>query len=125
MAPSDMHLLRTEIVDAAVPVVRVTGELDISTVAQLVRVIGAAASGAAVKPPRLVVDLTALEFCDSTGLRALIGAVKEVHVLGGKVVLAVAPAGMLDHLLELSGLREFLRVTDTVDAAVARLTPRS
>jgi anti-sigma B factor antagonist len=120
-----MHLLRTEILDAGVPVVRVTGELDISTVAQLVRVIGAAASGAAVKPPRLVVDLTALEFCDSTGLRALIGAVKEVHVLGGKAVLAVAPAGMLDHLLELSGLREFLRVTDTVDAAVARLTPRS
>lgn len=125
MAPSDMHLLSTEIVDAGVPVVRVTGELDISTVAQLVRVIGAAASGAAVKPPRLVVDLTGLEFCDSTGLRALIGAVKEVHVLGGRVVLAVAPGGTLDVLLNLSGLREFLRVADSLDAAVARVRFRS
>jgi anti-sigma B factor antagonist len=120
-----MPLLSTEVVDAAVPVVRVSGELDISTVAQLCRAIAATATGAAVKPPRLVVDLTALEFCDSTGLRALIGAVKEVGVLGGKAVLAVTPAGTLDHLLNLSGLREFLRVADSVDAAVARLTPRS
>ena len=125
MAPSDMHLLSTEIVDAGVPVVRVTGELDISTVGQLVRVIGAAARGAAVKPPRLVVDLTELAFCDSTGLRALIGAVKEVHVLGGRVVLAVAPGGTLDVLLDLSGLREFLRVADSLDAAVARVRFRS
>jgi anti-anti-sigma factor len=120
-----MHLLSTEIVDAGVPVVRVTGELDISTVGQLVRVIGAAARDAAAKPPRLVVDLTELAFCDSTGLRALIGAVKEVHVLGGRVVLAVAPGGTLDVLLNLSGLREFLRVADSLEAAVARVRFRS
>jgi anti-sigma B factor antagonist len=125
MARSDMHLLSTEIVGADVPIVRVTGELDISTVAQLCRAIQTAATAAALKPPRLVVDLMALEFCDSTGLRALIGAVKEVHVLGGKVVLAVEPAGRLDHLLDLSGLREFLRVSDSLDAALARLTARS
>jgi anti-sigma B factor antagonist len=119
-----MHLLSTEIVDAAVPVVRVSGELDISTVAQLCRAIATAAAGGA-RPPRLVVDLIGLEFCDSTGLRALIGAVKEVHVLGGKAVLAVAPEGTLDRLLDLSGLREFLRVSDSVDAAVLRLTTRS
>jgi anti-sigma B factor antagonist len=125
MASSDQHVLSTEIVDAGVPLVRVTGELDISTVAHLCRTVAAAATGAAVKPPRLVIDLMALDFCDSTGLRGLIGAVKEVHVLGGKAVLAVEPDGMLDHLLDLSGLREFLRVTDTVDAAVERLRARS
>jgi anti-sigma B factor antagonist len=125
MAPSDMHLLSTELSDAGVPVVRVTGELDISTVAQLCRAIATAATAAAVKPPRHVVDLMALDFCDSTGLRALIGAIKEVQVLGGKAVLAVDPGSMLDRLLDLSGLREFLRVTDSVDAAVARLTARA
>jgi anti-sigma B factor antagonist len=121
MAPSDVHILSTEIVDAAVPIVRATGELDISTVAQLCRVINTAATGAASRSPRLVVDLMGLSFCDSTGLRALIGAVKEVQVLGGKVVLAVEPAGMLDRLLELSGLREFLRVSASVDIALERL----
>jgi anti-sigma B factor antagonist len=123
MAPSDVHLLSIELSDAGVPIVRVTGELDISTVAQLCRAIAAAAT--ALKPPRLVVDLMALDFCDSTGLRALIGAIKEVQVLGGKAVLAVEPGGMLERLLDLSGLREFLRVTDSVDAAVARLTARA
>jgi anti-sigma B factor antagonist len=123
MAPSDVHVLSTEIVDAPVPIVRVTGELDISTVAQLCRAIHTAAVGAP-KPPRLIADLTALTFCDSTGLRALIGAVREVDVLGGKAVLAVKPGGMLDHLLDLSGLSEFLRVTDSVEAAGRRLTAR-
>ncbi len=123
MAPSDLHILSTEIVDAPVPIVRVTGELDISTVAQLCRAIDTAASGASLKPPRLVVDLMGLEFCDSSGLRALIGAAKEVRVLGGRVVLAVDPDGALARLLDLSGLREFLRVSDSLEAALARLAP--
>jgi anti-sigma B factor antagonist len=121
MAPSDVHILSTEIVEARVPIVRVRGELDISTVAQLARVLRTAATGAARKPPRLVVDLMGLEFCDSSGLRALIGAVKEVQVLGGRVVLAVERDGALDRLLELSGLREFLRVSESVEIALARL----
>ena len=75
--------------DAPVPIVRVGGELDLSTAAQLCRAIQTAASEAALRPPRLVVDLTGLEFCDSTGLGALVGAVREVRVLGGKAVLAV------------------------------------
>jgi anti-sigma B factor antagonist len=119
-----VHVLSTEIVDAPVPIVRVSGELDISTVAQLCRAVHVAATEAA-KPPRLIVDLLALTFCDSTGLRALIGAVKEVDVLGGRAVLAVTRDGMLDRLLDLSGLSEFLRVTDSVEAAARRLTARS
>ena len=122
MAPSDVHILSTEIVDAPVPIVRARGELDISTVAQLARTLHVAATGAARKPPRLVVDLMELDFCDSSGLRALIGAVKEVQVLGGRIVLAVEPGGALDRLLELSGLREFLRVSESVEIAVERLS---
>jgi anti-sigma B factor antagonist len=117
------HVLSAEILDGPVPLVRVAGELDISTVAQLCRAIHVAAPGA-VRPVRLIVDLTALTFCDSTGLRALIGAVKEVDVLGGRAVLAVQRDGMLDRLLDMSGLSEFLRVTDSVEAAERRLTPR-
>ena len=114
--------LRAELVDGPIPVVRVTGDLDISTVAQLCRAIHTAASK--TPRPRLIVDLTGLEFCDSTGLRGLIGGVKEVDVLGGKAVVAVEPGGMLDRLLDLSGLSEFLRVTDSVEAAERRLTGR-
>ena len=70
----------------------------------------------------MVIDLTGVSFCDSTGLRALIGAVREVEVLGGRAVVAAEPGGALDRMLTLSGLREFLRVSDSADAAAARLT---
>jgi anti-anti-sigma factor len=115
MAPSDAHVLRAEIVDAPVPVVRATGELDLSTVAQLCHTIHTAATATA--RPRLIVDLSGLGFCDSTGLRGLIGAIKEVGVLGGRAVVVVEAGGMLDRLLDLSGLREFLRVTDSLETA--------
>jgi|SRR3954451_1431049 anti-sigma B factor antagonist len=119
MAPRDAHVLRAEIIDAPVPLVRATGELDLSTVAQLCHMIHTAATTSARS--RLIVDLTGLEFCDSTGLRGLIGAIKEVGVLGGKAVVVVEPGGTLDRLLDLSGLREFLRVTDSVETARNRL----
>ena len=114
--------LHAELVDGPVPIVRVTGDLDISTVAHLCRAIHTAATRA--PRPRVIVDLTGLAFCDSTGLRGLIGGVKEVDVLGGKAVVAVQPGGMLDRLLDLSGLSEFLRVSDSVEAAERRLTGR-
>ena len=120
MAPTDLQLLTTEIVDAPVPIVRVGGELDLSTAAQLCRRSTPRAE-AALRPPRLVVDLTELEFCDSTGLGALVGAVREVRVLGGKAVLAVTPGSTLDRLLDLSGLGEFLRVEASAEAALRRL----
>ena len=121
MAPTALQLLTTEIVDAPVPTIRVSGELDLSTAAQLCHAIQAAAAGAALRPPRVVVDLTELGFCDSTGLGALVGAVREVKVLGGKAVLAVTPGSTLDRILDLSGLREFLRIADSADAALRRL----
>jgi anti-sigma B factor antagonist len=119
MAPTDVRPLRVEIADGPVPLIRLDGELDLSTVTQLTGAIERAAAPA--RRPRLVVDLTGLEFCDSTGLRALICAVREVEVLGGRVVVAVAPDGPLDRLVELAGLREFLRVADSPEAALRRL----
>jgi anti-sigma B factor antagonist len=122
MAPTDLQLLTTEIVEGPVPIVRVGGELDLSTAAQLCRAIETAtAAASAPRPPRVIVDLTELTFSDSTGLGALVGAVREVRVLGGRAVLAVKPGSTLDRLLDLSGLGEFLRVEDSAEAALRRL----
>jgi anti-sigma B factor antagonist len=114
------HVLSAEIVDGPVPLVRVGGELDISTVAQLCRAIHVAATGA-VRPPRLIVDLTALTFCDSTGLRALIGASTELRVSGGRLAIACLSGGPVGRLFDIVGARETLRVHDTADAALASL----
>ena len=123
MASTDLSLLSTEVLDGPVPVVRATGELDLNTAPQLCSVIQRAATGTRLRRPRVVIDLVELGFCDSTGLRALIGAVREVEVLGGVAVVAAAPEGALDRLLELSGLREFLRVASSAEDALRRLRP--
>lgn len=102
------------------PVVRATGELDIDSAPRLCAAIEEAARMS--RPPRVVIDLVGVSFCDSTGLRALIGAVREVEVLGGRAVVAAEPDGALDRLLVLSGLGEFLRVSDSAEAAAERLT---
>jgi anti-sigma B factor antagonist len=117
MAPSQPQVLSLEVVSGPVPVVRAVGELDLSTAGRLCRAINGAAAGGS----RVMIDLTGLEFCDSTGLRALIGAVREVEVGGGKAALAVTPGGVLDRLLALTGLGEFTRIADTPAEALKRL----
>jgi anti-sigma B factor antagonist len=119
MAPTPTQVLTMEIVPGPVPVVRVVGELDLSNAARLCRAIHAATSDS--RRPRLMIDLTELEFCDSTGLRALIGAVRELEIGGGKAALAVTPGGSLDRLLQLTGLHEFTRIADSPTAALHRL----
>jgi anti-anti-sigma factor len=105
VAPITQQDLTAEIVDGPVPVVRVRGELDLSTAARLCRAIQAAAAR------RVVIDLRELVFCDSTGLRALMHAVREIEVLGGKATVVVTPDGAVDRLLEMTGASEFLRVS--------------
>jgi anti-sigma B factor antagonist len=107
----------TREVDDGVAVVRAAGELDLATASQLVRAIDVAAYGRG--RPRILVDLAAVEFCDSAGLRALLGAAREVEARAGRLVVAVAPGGAVDRLLEIAGLREFLHVRAPDDARLA------
>jgi anti-sigma B factor antagonist len=102
--------------EGAVAVVRASGELDLATAPQLVRAISASAGG---PRPRVLVDLAAVVFCDSAGLRALLGAAREVEARAGRLVVAAAPGGAVDRLLELSGLTEFLRVRPPAEALAA------
>jgi anti-sigma B factor antagonist len=115
-APSTSQLLAIETVDGPVPVVRASGELDLSTIGRLCRAIQDAGSTRGV-----MIDLSGLEFCDSTGLRALLSAVREVEVLGGKAAVAVTPGGPFDRLLQLTGLGEFLHTADSPEAALKRV----
>jgi anti-sigma B factor antagonist len=99
-----------------IAVVRAGGELDLAGAPQLVRAIGLAAGG---RRPRVLVDLSALEFCDSAGLRALLGAAREVEARAGRLVVAVEPGGAVARLLEMAGLTEFLRVRPPGEARAA------
>lgn len=84
----------------------VHGELDIFTAPALCeRMTALRDRGTA---PRTVIDLTDLEFCDSTGLRALLGEVREAEICGGSVRFVVPAHGIVRRLFDVCGVTPLL-----------------
>jgi anti-sigma B factor antagonist len=103
-----------------VHVVAMLGELDLATAPRLaVRIDAARRQGAR----RLLIDLTTAEFCDSTGLRALIGCRQELVAGGGRMAVAVLDDSAVARMFALAGAHELLPVYDGSEAALAALTP--
>ena len=106
---------------SGVHVIAMRGELDIATAARLcVRIDAARRAGSR----RLLVDLTTAEFCDSVGLRALIGSQQEILAQGGRMAVAARDDSAVGRLFVLAGAHELLEIHEDSDAAVAALAPR-
>jgi anti-sigma B factor antagonist len=67
---------------------------------------------------RLIVDLTRVDFLDSTGLGALIGGQRRAKEFGGEVRL-VAKEGQILRLLRITGLLKVFAVYPALEDAVA------
>lgn len=80
-------------------VVKVMGELDIRTCEHLELVAGDLVDGGG----KVVLDLSELTFCDSTGLAALVRLHKRASGAGGALALR-APVTRVQRLLNLTGL---------------------
>jgi anti-sigma B factor antagonist len=104
--------------ELGVSVIEAHGELDLSTAPALAARLDAARRHGAV--PRVVVDLTDLEFCDSTGLRALLGAATEVRAAGGRLVV-IPGGGAVLRLLSITGAAEWLDLQPDAAGALALL----
>lgn len=104
--------------DEGVQVITVAGELDIATAPSLCARLDATRAG---RRPRLLVDLSNVEFCDSTGLRALLGAASEVRTHGGRFALVCAPDGGVARLLGVVGATEVIAIHPNRAAAMAAL----
>ena len=83
-------------------VLRVEGEVDLLTTPVLVE----ALDGALPATDRHTVDLCAVEFMDSTGLRPLLEARRRAEERGGALVLRVREGGPVARLLDLAGVRD-------------------
>jgi anti-sigma B factor antagonist len=90
-------------------VIDVAGELDLDGAPALCAAIGDGRSP--LDPDDVIVDLSRVSFCDSTGLRALIDASREVAIAGGRLVAIVPEDGPVRRLMALTGAQEFLAVT--------------
>lgn len=92
----------------------IKGSLDIAT-SPTVRasLLEASASG----DHRIIVDLTDVDFLDSTGLGALIGAQRRAKEFSGEVKLVVKE-GQIVRLLRITGLLKVFAVFASLDDAV-------
>lgn len=67
---------------------------------------------------RVVLDLSGVEFCDSSGLRVLLRAHRHATLLGGSLRLA-CPGPTVRKVLQISGLDAHLPTFESVTAAAA------
>jgi anti-sigma B factor antagonist len=96
--------------------ITVAGELDFSTAADLRDVI----RDVHFTPVGVVIDLTDVLYCDSTGITVLVTASQQARSAGSPLALA----GLSDNLQRvfgIAGLNEILSSYPTVDQAVGAL----
>ncbi|MEV5537100.1 anti-sigma factor antagonist [Saccharopolyspora shandongensis] len=104
-----------------ITLIEVTGELDVYTAPLLRnRLTDAVNDG----EHRLIVDLTGVEFLDSTGLSVLVGGLKRVRAHDGALVL-VCSAERILKIFRVTGLTRVFQIEPDVVSARARCADRT
>lgn len=106
--------------DESGPVIRLSGEADMTAVARLNEVLSAHALGAA---RQVTVDVAGLRFADSASIRELIWAHRVMHERGGTLVLA-RPQPAVAKALSLLGLDQVLTIRSGSGAAAGSTRER-
>jgi anti-anti-sigma factor len=89
--------------------VRLAGEIDMSTVGRLSAAVSELLNPA---PPRVVLDLAGVTFCDSQGLGTLVVLSRKAS-LAQSVLVLVNVGDFLMRVLEITGLRGALMIQET------------
>ncbi len=99
-----------------VRVVELFGELDLRGAGELEAALAAAGEGS-----RVCLDLSELQFIDSTGLATVIRAHQAAAAGGGAMTIVSAGGGSVRRTLETTGLTSLLTVLDDRAAALQAL----
>jgi anti-sigma B factor antagonist len=103
----------TEKIEPDIAVIRGAGKLNMVTAPELrALVLRVIAEG----ENKVVVDLSGIEFMDSSGLGALVGCLKTARQAGGDLRMA-APSPQVSMVLKLSNLDRVLASFDNAEAA--------
>ena len=101
----------------ATQVIALTGELDVATVESFNAAVGRAVSdGAAV----VIADLGRLTFMDSSGLAAMLGALRSLDQAGSRLIIACANPTVL-RVFEMTGSQQTFEILPTREQALARV----
>lgn len=113
MAGTDDFEVTVDALTGGGSLVGVNGELDMATCAEL-----ESALDRTDPAQRVVVDLTACDFLDSSAIRVLLAGALRAESAGGSLSL-VAPDPQVRRVLEIAGLEAKLPIHPTVEAAGA------
>jgi anti-anti-sigma factor len=103
----------TKATDSGVVIVRPKGRLNMTVAAQLrEQLLGLVQSGTS----RLVVDLSAVDAIDSSGLGALISGLKAARQSGGDLRIS-GPCAQVTAVLELTNLNRVLKTVESPEDA--------
>src|SRR4051812_1812107 len=97
-----------------VVLVQLVGEIDILSVGELKRRSG---EFDRALPAHIVFDMAGLTFIDSSGINALVQAVRSVEARGGTAVLA-APSPEARRVFDIIGLSQVVSVVQSREAAL-------
>jgi anti-sigma B factor antagonist len=102
-------------------IVTICGEIDLYTAPRLhSELAGLLADG---MPARVVVDMSGVEFCDSTGMNVLLSCLRRARERGGELEIA-APKPAVRKILQVTGLDSvFTLVEDTDPRGLSRPKP--
>ncbi|MGH9263658.1 MAG: STAS domain-containing protein [Acidimicrobiales bacterium] len=120
----DQQSLSVRIADDGEPtVIRVEGELDSFTAAELREGFGRAMQVPTTDgAPATVVDIREVPFVDSAGLGALVGGIRRLRQAGGHVALCCTRPSVL-RLLNMTGFDRIVTVTSSPEEARQVLSP--
>ena len=96
----------------------VLGEVDLATAPQLLDAVESSLVSDSAGTSRVVVDLTEVEFLDSSGLNALVGLERLLSGNGVELRLVSPADAVVRQVFEITQLMETLRVTDSLDEAL-------
>jgi anti-sigma B factor antagonist len=99
--------------DEGKAVVFISGEVDVSTTPKMKAALAELIEGGY---GRIIIDMSGVQFLDSTGLGALVGAYKKLRERNGEVELAALPPH-IKRLFEITRLDSVFRIHDSVEQA--------
>ena len=109
-----MHRLVTLDASGPLPVARVAGEIDLANATRLRQEL----LGLADEFDWLIVDLTAVSYADSSGIKVLFDLARDLRRRSQSLAVAVPASSPLRRLLKITNFQEVAPICDDVEIAV-------
>jgi len=93
-------------------IVTICGEIDLYTAPRLHSELASLLAGDS--PARMTIDMSGVEFCDSTGMNVLLSCLRRVRERGGELEIA-APKPAVRKILQVTGLDSVFTLVESAD----------